>query len=40
MLGKRVGSRDEVAEQMTPAQIAEAERLATAWQVAFDARQE
>ena len=34
------GTRDEVATQMTPAQIAEAQRLAREWQAAFDARQE
>jgi TPR repeat protein len=33
-------SRDEVAKQMTPAQLAEAQKLAREWQAAFDARQE
>ena len=32
--------RDTLAKQMTPAQIAEAQKLAREWQVAFDARQE
>jgi len=33
-------SRDRVAKLMTPAQIAEAQKLAREWQAAFDARQE
>ncbi|MBN4048158.1 sel1 repeat family protein [bacterium AH-315-O15] len=33
-------TRDRQAKQMTPAQIAEAQRLAREWQAAFDARQE
>ena len=32
--------RDALAEQMTPAQLAEAQKLARKWQAAFDARQE
>ena len=32
--------RDTLAESMTPAQIAEAQKLATEWQAAFDARPE
>ena len=33
-------SRDEVAKPMTAAQVAEAQRRASEWQAAFDARQE
>ena len=33
-------ARDAVAKLMTPAQIAEAQKLAREWQAAFDARQE
>jgi TPR repeat protein len=33
-------ARDALAKLMTPAQIAEAQQRATAWQAAFDARQE
>ena len=33
-------TRDAVATLMTPAQIAEAQTLASEWQAAFDARQE
>ncbi len=33
-------ARDAVAAKMTPAQIAEAQKRAAAWQAAFDARQE
>jgi hypothetical protein len=32
-------ARDAVAKKMTPAQIAEAQKLAREWQAAFDARQ-
>ena len=35
-----VDMRDGLAEQMTPAQLADAQRLAREWQAAFDARQE
>ena len=33
-------ARDVLARQMTPAQLAEAQKLAREWQAAFDARQE
>jgi TPR repeat protein len=33
-------ARDTLAAKMTPAQIAEAQKLAREWQAAFDARQE
>jgi TPR repeat protein len=33
-------ARDALAKLMTPAQVAEAQRFATEWQAAFDARQE
>jgi TPR repeat protein len=33
-------ARDAVAKLMTPAQIAEAQKLASEWHAAFDARQE
>ncbi|MBN4047955.1 sel1 repeat family protein [bacterium AH-315-O15] len=33
-------ARDALAAQMTPAQLAEAQKLAREWQAAFDARQE
>ena len=32
--------RDNLAESMPPAQLAEAQRRASEWQAAFDARQE
>jgi TPR repeat protein len=32
-------ARDEVAKRMTPAQLADAQKLAREWQAAFDARQ-
>jgi TPR repeat protein len=33
-------TRDALAKQMTPAQLAEAQTLAREWHAAFDARQE
>ena len=33
-------TRDALAKQMTPAQLAEAQKLAREWQAAFDARLE
>ena len=33
-------NRDSLAKLMTPAQIAEPQKLAREWQAAFDARQE
>ena len=33
-------ARDNLAKQMTPAQLAEAQKLAREWHAAFDARQE